>query len=184
MAEAETKKAAVKVEKRSVPAAAAPLWGPGLELWQSFQNEMERAFERFTKTFALPGATRRLFDVEPFGRLETAIGATLPVVDVVETEKGYQIKAEMPGMDDKDVEISLSGDMLTIRGEKSESKEEKEGEYHVSERRYGSFQRSFSLPDGIDRDHIAAKFDKGVLMVTLPKTQEAVKQQKKIPISK
>jgi HSP20 family protein len=76
----------------------------------------------------------------------------------------------------------VSGDVLTIKGEKVEEKEEKQKNTYLSERRYGSFQRSFQLPSGVDLDKVAATFEKGVLRITLPKTAEAVTQQKKIPI--
>jgi len=79
-------------------------------------------------------------------------------------------------------EVSLSGDSLVLKGEKQQKKEEKDKNYYLSERSYGSFQRTFRLPDGVDRDKIAATFAKRVLNVTLPKTAEAQKQQKKIEV--
>jgi HSP20 family protein len=106
------------------------------------------------------------------------------VVDVAERENEYEITAELPGMEEKDIEVNVSDDLLTIKGEKREEKEEKKKDYYVSERRYGSFQRSFSLPDGIDANKIEAKFINGVLTVILPKTPEAQKKQKKIEIKK
>jgi HSP20 family protein len=78
--------------------------------------------------------------------------------------------------------VSLSGDTLTIKGEKRDEREEKAKNYHLSERRYGSFQRSFTLPDGVDRDEIDASFAAGVLKLTLPTTAESVKQQRKIEV--
>jgi len=99
-------------------------------------------------------------------------------MDLVEKEDAYEITAELPGLDDKNVEIKLSNRTLTIRGEKSEEKEDKQKDYYLSERRYGSFQRSFQLPDGVDADKIDAKFTKGVLTVKLPKTAEAKKAEK------
>ena len=183
MVEAKTAPAEMKVAKTSAP-APAPFWAPGVQMWQSMHDEMERMFDRFTRSLSPASASRRLFDVAPFRHLETSFGVAIPAVDVVETDKDFQIKAELPGLDESNVELTLSGDALTIKGEKTETSEEKGANYHLSERRYGSFQRSFYLPEGTDRDKIAAKFDKGVLLVTLPKTAEAVKQQKKIPIGK
>lgn len=87
-------------------------------------------------------------------------------------------------MDEKDIDVSVSGDLLVIKGEKREEKVEKDKNYYLSERSYGQFQRSFSLPSGIDRDKINAEFSKGVLTVTLPKSAEAQKQQKKIEVKK
>lgn len=93
----------------------------------------------------------------------------MPAVDVVEKENSFEITAELPGLDEKDVEVKLVGNSLVIKGEKrQEHKEEKDG-YHLSERSFGSFQRSFALPDGVDREQIEAKFGKGVLRVSLPK---------------
>ena len=82
----------------------------------------------------------------------------------------------------KDIDLSISHDTLTVKGEKRDEKEEKSKNYHVSERFYGSFERSFALPEGVDRDKIEAGFAKGVLTVTLPKKPEVVQQQKKIEI--
>ena len=106
-------------------------------------------------------------------------------VDVVDTEKAYEVTAELPGMDEKNVEVKLANGALTIKGEKKEEKEkEKNKDYHVSERRYGSFQRSFTVPDGVDEDKIEATFKNGVLTVSLPKTAEAQKKEKQIAIKK
>jgi HSP20 family protein len=106
----------------------------------------------------------------------------VPAVDLAETDKAYTVTAELPGMDEKDIDVSINGDMLVIKGEKRQEKEEKNKNYYLSERSYGQFQRSFSLPTGIDRDKIAAEFSKGVLTLTLPKSAEAQQQQKKIEV--
>ena len=108
--------------------------------------------------------------------------AAIPAVDLVEREKEYAITAELPGLDDKNVEIKLSNGTLTISGEKKDEREEKEKDYYFSERRYGSFKRAFRVPDGVDADKIEAAFDKGVLTIRLPKTAEAQKAEKKIDI--
>ena len=108
--------------------------------------------------------------------------AVAPAMDLVEKDKEYEITAELPGIDEKNVEIKLSNRTLTIKGEKHEEKEEKEKDYYLSERRYGSFQRSFQLPEGVDADKIEANFAKGVLTVKLPKTAEAQKAEKKIAV--
>ncbi len=99
-----------------------------------------------------------------------------------EDEKAYKISAELPGIDAKDIDVSVSGDTLVLKGEKRQEKEEKDKNYHFSERAYGSFQRSFQLPPSVDRDKVAADFSKGVLTITLPKTAEAQKPQKKIEV--
>jgi HSP20 family protein len=103
---------------------------------------------------------------------------------VVNKEKAYEITAELPGMDESNIDVKVSDGTLTIKGEKKEEKEEKEKDYYLSERRYGSFQRAFAVPDGVDTDKIDAQFKNGVLTVTLPKTAEAQKSEKKIAIKK
>ena len=99
-----------------------------------------------------------------------------------ESDKAYEITAELPGMDEKDIEVNVANGALTIKGEKKEEKEEKQKDYYVSERRYGSFERYFELPDGVDAGKIEAAFKNGVLRVTLPKTAEAQKPAKKIEV--
>ena len=117
--------------------------------------------------------------MEPFWRGEEGLA---PAVDIVEGEKAYEVTAELPGMDDKDIEVTLTDDVLTIKGEKREEKEEKRKNYRFSERHYGAFERSFEAPEGVDADKIEANFKKGVLTVTLPKKPEAQKATKKIDV--
>jgi HSP20 family protein len=99
-----------------------------------------------------------------------------------EDEKAYKISAELPSIDPKDIDVSLSGGTLVLKAEKRQEKEEKDKNFHFSERAYGSFQRSFQLPLSVDRDKIAAGFSNGVLTIALPKTAEAQKPQKKIEV--
>jgi HSP20 family protein len=146
------------------------------DVWQPLRSEFDRMFDRLSGTFGLP-SLRRMFDVEP-----AWLNFNAPAVDVSEDEKSYKITAELPGLDEKNIDVSVSGDTLVLKGEKREEKEEKEKNRYISERSYGAFQRAFSLPDGVDRDKITAGFAKGVLTVTLPKTTEAQKQQKKIEV--
>lgn len=124
----------------------------------------------------------------PSGALPRAFGrnwrALTPEVDVGETEGALTITAELPGMDEGDVEVTLSDDVLTIKGEKREESEEKGKEFHITERRYGSFQRSFRLPENIDAGKIDAAFDKGVLTVRVPKSAKATSKVKKISVKK
>ena len=105
-----------------------------------------------------------------------------PAMDLVERDNEYEITAELPGIEEKDVELKLVNRTLTIKGEKSEQKEEKQKDYYLSERRYGSFQRSFQLPEGVDADKIEASFAKGVLTVKVPKTPGSQQSEKKIGI--
>ena len=105
-----------------------------------------------------------------------------PAMDVVEKDDHYEVTAELPGMDEKNVEIKLSNGMLVISGEKTEEKEKKEKEYYMSERHFGSIRRAISVPAGVDEDKIEASFAKGVLTVKLPKSAEARKAEKKIEV--
>jgi HSP20 family protein len=123
------------------------------------------------------------FDVQPFWRDEIGWGKA-PAVDIVDEGNAYEITADLPGMDESNIDVKFSDGTLTIKGEKRDKKEEKKKDYYLSERRYGSFQRSFSVPDGVDADGIEANFKNGVLTVTLPKTTEAQKSEKKITIKK
>jgi HSP20 family protein len=100
-------------------------------------------------------------------------------VDVSETGKEVRITAELPGLDEKDVEVTVTNNMLTIKGEK----EEEEGDYYHSERSYGYFDRTIALPQGIDADNAKAKFKKGVLKVTIPKKPEAQSSRRKIELT-
>src|SRR6185312_5315823 len=144
----------VEVKKAPVPRAAA-------DPWQSFRGEIDRLFDRFTG-FGLPSA-HRMFELA--APIESSFTFNVPAVDVTEDEKAYKIMAELPGLDEKDIDVSMTGDVLTLKGEKRQEKEEKDKNWYMSERAYGSFQRAFELPYGIDRDNIAASFAKGVLTV-------------------
>ncbi len=171
--------------KKTTPAAAptpAPVPTPtgAPDVWSALRSEMERVFDRFAGAFSMP-SLRRMFDFAPSRRLESTFTFTAPAIDLAENEKAYRVTAELPGLEAKNIEVSLSGDTLTIKGEKRQEKEEKEESYYLSERSFGSFQRSFSLPAGVDRDKIGAELAKGVLTITLPKTAEA-QQQKTIEV--
>ena len=124
-----------------------------------------------------------MFDVEPFWHGELSFGKA-PAVDIAEKDKEYEITAELPGMDEKNIDVKFADGILTIKGEKTEEKEEKKKGYYLSERRFGSFQRSFQVPAGVDADKIDASFKNGVLTVILPKSAQAQKSEKKIAIKK
>jgi HSP20 family protein len=109
-------------------------------------------------------------------------GFPRPAVDIVEDERAFRIEAELPGVMEGDVELLVSGDTLILKGEKKEEAEETRGTTHLYERDYGIFQRQFFLPEGIDRGKISAKFDKGVLLITLPKSNSAAPPRTKIEI--
>ena len=147
---------------------------------ESLRREVDRLFEEFDRDFWRFPFHRKASMLEPFWRGEEGLAA--PAVDIVEGEKAYEVTAELPGIDDKNIEVSLSDDILTIKGEKREEKEEKERNYHLSERLYGAFERSLEMPEGVDTEKVEARFDKGVLKITLPKKLEARKTEKKIEI--
>ncbi len=105
-----------------------------------------------------------------------------PSADVTETDDGIEVAVELPGMSVEDVDISLSGDVMTIRGEKKLEHEEKRRGVYLSERSYGAFARTIPLPPGVDADKAEARFDKGVLRVSLPKTSEAKARVRRIPV--
>jgi HSP20 family protein len=135
------------------------------EVWRSFRTEMDRLFDRFTSGFGILPF--------PSFRSESVFSAPFPAVDINEDEKSFKVTAELPGLTEKDVEVSLSGNTLVIKGKKEEEKEQKEKGYYLSERSYGEFQRSFILPEGVDAEKIEAGVAKGVLTVTVPKTAQA-----------
>ena len=143
----EATKVPVKTEKGGSVVVPSQ-WAP----FESIRREIDRVFDRFnlgTWDFPFGPFGRRAFEFEyPWPR---ATGmAIAPAVDVVEKDKEYGITAELPGMDEKNIDIKLSNGMLTIKGEKKETKEEREKDYYLSERRYGSFMRSFQVPEGVD----------------------------------
>ena len=106
----------------------------------------------------------------------------LPQVDVTETAKEIKITAELPGLDEKDVDVSVLDNMLSIKGEKIQEKEEEEHDSYYSERSFGSFQRTIALPQGIDTEKVQARFKKGVLKITIPKKPEAQSNRRKIEL--
>lgn len=138
----------------------------------SLREEMDRLFDDFFGGSSLMPFRRRV-DTDPWRRFQGMFEATFPTTDVVEDEKSYRISAELPGLSEKDIEISLAGDVLTLKGEKKEEHEDKSGNRFVAERRYGAFQRSFALPEDADAERVEASFRNGVLSVTLPKRPEA-----------
>jgi HSP20 family protein len=178
MAKEETK---VPVTTQTKPETAAA--ATQTQMWRPFENlrrEVDRLFEDFTMSpFRLP-FRRPAFDIEPFWSPESWVA--MPAVDFVERDNAYEVHADLPGMDEKDIEVSVSGGVLTIKGEKHEEKEEKKPDFHLRERRFGSFERSLRVPEGVNADKIEASFKKGVLTVVLPKTAEAMKPLKKIAV--
>lgn len=148
----------------------------------ALRDEMDRLFDDFFTGLPTTPFWRRRREMAPWRPFLSMFEAAMPVADVVEGEQDYRITAELPGMSEKDIEISLAGDVLTVKGEKREEHEEKGQNRYVSERRYGSFQRSFALPEDADPEKIDASFKNGVLSVTLPKRPEAQAKRRKIEV--
>lgn len=173
----------VKVRKKEVASEVAER-APAPQGWHPFESlrrEVDRLFEDFGRDLWRPAFGRPLFDIEPFMRRELAWGGA-PAVDIVEKDDAWEVTAEVPGMEEKDIEVTIAGGALTIKGQKQEDKEEKKKGYHLRERRFGSFERRFPLPEGVDADRSDATFRKGVLTVTLPKKPEARKPGKQIKV--
>jgi HSP20 family protein len=136
----------------------------------TLQREIDRLFDDFTRGFPRWNS----------GALVPGTGALVPSTDVTETDKEIEITAELPGLEEKDVEINVADNILTIKGEKKAEKEQKDKNYRLVERSYGSFSRTLELPPGIDPDSIKASISNGVLKVTVPKPAPA--QSKKIEV--
>jgi HSP20 family protein len=142
----------------------------------ALKSEMDSLFDTFMG--GLPGFS---------GMFATRGGpssALTPHVDVKETDKEILVEAELPGIDEKDISLSLQDGVLTIRGEKKLERDEEKENYRMMERRYGSFERSIRVPDTVDEDNVEASFDNGVLKVRLSKRPEAIGKQRTIPIKK
>lgn len=140
----------------------------------SLQKDMNRLFDDFFGGF----------DVAPFGGSADRFGAFSPSVDIREDAKEINVKAELPGLDENDVEVMLTDNHLTIKGEKREDKEDKGKNYYRMERSYGSFSRVIALPQGLDADKAKAIFKNGVLSISLPKTEDVSQKSRKISVKK
>ena len=148
----------------------------------SLRDRIDRLFDDFGRDFTSWG--RSFGDVEPFKGWSSELNTKLPAVDVIEQKDRYLIKAELPGIEEDDLDIDLSEGTLTVRGEKKREEERKEDNVHISERRYGSFRRSFRLPSDADEDGISATCKDGVVEVTIPRRESAKPEAKKIQVSK
>jgi len=133
----------------------------------ALQRRMNRLFEDFT----------RGFEMTPFGEQNW-----MPRVNVSENDKEVCVTAELPGMEEKDLDVTLAKNALTLKGEKKEEREEKDRNYHRVERTYGSFYREIPLPVEVEADKVDAKFKNGVLTVTLPKSHQAQAAAKKVTV--
>jgi len=155
--------------QRRAPRAAFPGFSPAaFSTFDDFDNRMNRFIERaFTEPFGAALA-------EPIG--------WMPAMDLVETPKEFTLAAELPGLDEKNVDISIEDGVMTISGEKSEEKKEEDKKVYLYERTYGSFQRSFSLPSGVDGSKVTAEFSKGLLKVHIPKNGDVAPKAHKVEV--
>jgi HSP20 family protein len=158
-----------KLPVRKEPAGSLMEWRP----FETLRREIDQMFD-------FMGGFGR-FPFQSLAREELPF-VNSPPVDVVEKDDAFEITAELPGLDEKDVEVKCTDNTLTIKGEKQEKKEEKKKDFYLSERRFGSFQRTFRIPETVDAEKIGAAFKNGVLTLTLPKTTEAQKRERKIQV--
>jgi HSP20 family protein len=167
--------------KKAEPPAPAVGFGDLIEPFAALRRDIDRLFGDFTRSFP------SILELDPFRRLGPAFDIKgieiAPKVEVSEDKKAYEITAELPGVEEKEVTLTVQDDVLTLSGEKKSEREEKEDGYHMSERSYGSFRRSFRLPDDVNADKISAKFDKSVMTITLPRVVRAKSKGRSIPIT-
>jgi HSP20 family protein len=159
----------VKTEKPAKPVSSA--WHP----FEALHQEIDRLFN----DFSWPRLSFPRVSAAPYFPADFEVKVAS---EVSEDDKAYRVAVELPGMSEKDVEVSLSDSMLTIKGEKKSEKEESRKDYHYSERSYGAFRRSFVLPEGVEADKIEANMKAGVLTIVMPKNAEAWKKSRKVEI--
>jgi HSP20 family protein len=136
----------------------------------ALRREMDRLFDSFGRDVGWPAEGSRA-------------AAMTPSIDVSESEGELKIDVDLPGVEEKDVDVAISDNVLTIKGEKKAEREEKKKDFHLVERSYGSFSRSLTLPFAVDPDQAKATFKNGVLSISLPKPPEVQAKAKKIAIS-
>ncbi len=171
MSDVKSKEQSPKAEKKEAaepaPAHSEGLFGmPSLfASMESVRDQMDHLFKSFAAGWPAVGGEGPLREHRP----GFALGH-VPKVETAEDDKQFEITVELPGVDEKDVAVSVDDGMLTIKGEKKSEREEKKKDYHLTERSYGSFQRSFRLPENAAQDKISADFENGVLKIALPKS--------------
>ena len=144
-----------------------------------FHQEIDRMFDNFFRGFSLPSMG--------FGRERTSLSQTewlKPTLDIAANDKEYAISVELPGVDEKDVELELADETLVIKGEKKQETERKEQNYYRMERSYGSFQRVLSLPEDAEQDGIVAAYKHGILTITIPRKAKPATKAKRITLNK
>ena len=153
------------------------LWGhseKGESPFRSLHQEIDKVFEDFNRSLGMPVASRAS---------GAKNGFVTPHIDVVETDNAVELTAELPGVAEKDIDVTLVDDVLTIKGEKKVESSEEKKDYRIVERSFGSFQRSIRLPFAVEPDKVEASFKDGVLHVVLPKPPEVESKSKKIAIT-
>lgn len=164
--------ATLSVQRNDLPVAGAPA-SPILQL----HREIDRLFDDAFRGFGFPALAMPRWSSEWPDMLK-------PALDIQETDKQYKISLEVPGVEEKDIQITLDNDVLMVRGEKRQEQEKNEGGFHRVERSYGSFQRVLNLPDNADQESIKAAFKNGVLTISMDKREvNAPKQGRSIPIN-
>jgi HSP20 family protein len=158
----------------TTPTQARPIsiWDAPFPQLTTFRSEFDNLFDRFFRGGNLPAAS----DGNGWN------GPVVPNLDIAETDKAYQVSAELPGVEPGDINVTVTDGRLVIKGEKKAEKDEKGRDWHRVERSYGSFQRAVDLPLPVAEDKVEAQFAKGVLKITLPKAPEAQTATKKIAI--
>ena len=154
-----------------------PVRGPGAI--GGLRNEINTLFDRFAGRDRLSRELRDPFDVFDWPLARESVVAQ---ADLSETDEAYELQVDLPGMKKDDVAVDYANGVLTISGERTDEREDKRKGYYLSERSYGSFQRAFRVPEGVLTDAVEAKFDDGVLTVTLPKSEEARRHSRRIEV--
>ncbi len=141
------------------------------DIFTDLQRDVNSIFDNMWRGFGAPAVAG-----------DGNVSRLQPTTDIAETDKEYEVTVELPGIDEKDVEVTLANGVLSIKGEKKFEREEKKKDYYLSERSYGSFQRSIRVPEDVDGEKVSAAFAKGVLTLKLPKLAEAQSTTKKIAV--
>jgi len=169
-----------KVAAKKAASALAPTYRehPEGARVAALRDEMDHLLDGLSRSFGFPELRMPTFE------LPRRAGIADVRFEVSETDKEVEVTAEAPGLDTEDFEIGLSEGMLTVKGEKRDRREHKEKDYYVSERRYGSFARSFRIPESVDEDKISASCEKGILTIHLPKRMQPKRRPKSIQVAK
>ena len=159
-------------------------WLQSLHPFDTLRHEIDKLFDDFDFGRRSSTSDNSGFELEPFWRRELS-WTGMPAVDIAENEKAYELTAELPGMDQSNLKVQLTNRTLVIKGEKASEHQTQNKQMHLSERRYGAFERSFRLPDDVDAAHIRAQFSNGLLSLTLPRSgaQQHHNKSVEIPVS-